>query len=583
MPSPSAYSAPVLPSPDFRTLWKQVRAQIDRGKAIEPEDIKRLESVARSTAEEAMIGSIEILSGAYTHDVSLHDAGLFRLRHESPVDLAIALDALPDLATLGFPRRRVRLVRTVLQHMLGDDHPIVNLLIDGSTTRANDLQERGLSDLAVCSRAMARETRRQIGWTCLYGWTATRDRVYLTLFDATESVDDDGAEWEGQLLRSLIELSNGQLEEATTRISTLLPQLPARGWQRRRVARSMTAFAHLASPHVEQWLRLIPGTPFATHHAVDMIESVGSTVCYAVGQPRRRTTAVPALHGELQHRAAECFLLFIQFPGSVESNALAEILLRRLEHTPTDAIALPWPNRQAAFARACRDLPDRSVAFRLLARTVALAGSSVLDEALVDMLDAAPAADLATVPTQWLQSLFAAHVDRLSPATQQMIRRGLVYRVIIDGSNVCLVGQHGRYNRASIRYYEQAVDDLRAAGFRDIVTFFDASTRHRMEPAEWRLIEELEAERYVQVVRGEADPYIIDAFLEAPQSTWIVTADDYVDPMRRKPALQPYWFSHRLHFHVGRNDRIHWGRAMDSPELPVGAPQRPRVQRGSRR
>ncbi|KRA37879.1 hypothetical protein ASD81_04130 [Nocardioides sp. Root614] len=521
------------------------------------------------------MAAIEIETGCSSDDDVLFGRGVARFRsglHEEQLEV---LGCFTDLAMFGPAERRRTLFWDVWSGELGPADPVMRLLASRSTSDAETLVAHPTtSRLGELGRGFQQELQRELAWLAVDSYIAHRDIAWLDLVRSPflELRPEAAGFWEYELIRAVTELALGQTADATGRVRRLCVAQGSSGWRLKAIRRAVATYSALAAPDVDLWATACEAPALATADAASPQEELGAFMLMAARGSWSETALADAL-GQLEHRPTDLFLFLLQFADQPFGPQLARMLSTHVGD-PARVSSLPWPGRENAFARACRSLPP-DAGLPLLAAAAESLGTPQLRASLIDALERSSAHALDRFEHQRLQAMLTAHLSALSSPAKEMALRGAVYRAIVDGSNVVLAGVHSHDRPGRFAYYEQLVSDLTDAGFREIVTYFDAKLRHGFPASEWSKIEALEADRKAMVVRGIADVHVIRHFLEAPRASWIVTNDDYKDHLADFPGFDQYWFSHRLHFHVDQSDRIAWDRPLDSPRLPRGAPFKP--------
>lgn len=560
--------------------WSSLRAQVRSGQKISRAALDELQRIALPS-HDMLMAALEVEVGQVSNDQVLLAAAIQRLARADAGELGPFLQSLPDLTILGPPQRRLASLREFWTHQLGPNDAAVRALLSTRAPAENVSVAGILDDMAsrldLLEANLSQELRLQIGWRALELWSRSRSTSFLQILKSREIALSaaEASYWEYELLRAVFACAQGFIDDAQARIAALVSGPACTGWRRRQVARAMTGFAAFAAPYARAWIDSIPEAPFLPHEATSPAEAIGSSLCASLLQPRQEKKALAGVRPMISGRTNDAFLLLLEIAGSAHARHVSEPLLAALEATPDAVKRLPWAGREEAFVKACSGVVPGTMGVRLLALCAAEMQSIKLAQGLVELLDAADSQTLEALPHAELSRLVTDLGDRATSATRKFLGRGLVHRAVIDGSNLCLVGTSKGNKKGSLRYLDQAMSDLEEAGFREIVVFFDASTRHDMSDADWRQVEELEKNRKASVVRGVADPHVIRAFLELPDASWIVTGDDYKDHLAEFPALAPFWFRNRLHFHVDQRDRIAWDRPLDAIDLPKGAPVGP--------
>ena len=555
----------------FRSEWARLRAD---PRPVTRDEIAALQKLAETPRESILVAAIEIVCGRVQRDPALFGSGLQRFRsglHEEQLEV---LCCFSDLAILGSPHHRVAALTDFWAGELGVDDEAVRLLRRPEESAARQLLDNGPEFGSRMPSGLRQELRREVGWTALDAYAASRSPVWLELLRSKTIAlgPNEAGFWEYELLRAVTALAQGFVDDAVAKVRTIVEDNSKSGWRLDAVARSVTSNSILAAPRALDWLCACPGEPLRIDYASSAAEELGAGMALAATGTWSEATQASILR-LLETRPAATFLYLLQLAHTPIGPLLAQTLVRSAtEHTYK---GLPWPNRHDAFAEACLALPP-DVGLPLLASTARFAPSPQLTTQVIRSLEGASAATLDVLDRPALIELMRGVQDQLSPGTTAMLNRTLIYRVIVDGSPLLLAGTHRADRPGAYKYYQQARSDLEEAGFRDIITYFDATTRHRVPAADWAQVEALEAHRQAMVVRGQADIPIIKEFLRSPERSWILTSDDYRDHLDHFPELQRYWFSHRLHFHVDQNDRIVWGRPLDSSHLPREAPKTPR-------
>lgn len=559
---------------DFLREWARLRS---RPGFASREEIGGLLASSASPRERLLVAAVEIESGARSGDDGMFGVGVDRFRsglHEEQMEV---LRCFTDLAILGSPDRRRSLLRDVWVRELGANDPAVRILASPSRATATALlQKSEATRLGSLESGLGQELKRELSWLSLDEYLTRRDPVWLELLRSPLVTLGPNAAgyWEYELIRALTELALGRTSDAAGRIGRLLSIHATGTWRSSSVRRAVVAYSPLAAPRAEIW--------------ADLLRSSGHLMPSEASSPREEAGAYMMIGASgtwssqasesvltlLETRPSDQFLFFLQFARAPFALELAQLLLE-CARDPAEFAALPWPGRENDFADACRAVPV-DVGLALLEAASEIVSTPQLQRAVVEALEGASASGLDSIDRDRLTGLFSGHAGSLSRGTRAMLSRDLVYRAVVDGSNVVLAGVHNRDRYGAFHYYEQLLVELRAAGFREIITYFDASLRHGFPRNDWSKIERLEAKREAMVVRGVADVHVISEFLKAPDSSWIVTNDDYKDHVDHFPDLGRYWFKHRLHFHVSQRDQLVWDRPLDSPDLPRGAPQRPK-------
>lgn len=564
----------------FLATWAKLKGRSDQGAPVGRQDIDGLFALVGTDREEALVATLAIDLGVVQCDPVLRDRGVAVFQALDDEDLVQAVDRLDDPAVLGTAGRRRHLLRRCWTTVLGPEHPVTRFLDDPSDDHTRQLLDVDGQWTVGCGSTLAGEVRRHIAWRALDQWIQRRRSVFLTVLDDPRLRPSGTAspDWEIELVQSLVAASKGFTVKALEGIEKLTGDHGTPSWKRQQIDRTVTAYAFLAVPRIREWLpRERPAFP--PHEAAGPLELLGSSLVAIDREPHRRPALLDDLSAQVERHPWAAFLILVQHAGTTEGLDAGRQLLRQTTQDSAWWSALPWPGRITAFTEACQALADRSTAFRLLMG----AGDHVripgLRACLRDLVETASVDDIAGVSRGVLTRVIDDNADVLSTGTRDMASRGFVCRAVIDGSNVVLAGRNGGGSPGSLALYEQALSDLRAHGFREIHTYFDASTRHRLPESEWRTVKTWESDGTVEITRGQADPHVISRFLEEPELSWIVTADDYREPSREFPDLLPYWFQHRLHFHHGPGGRLVWDRPFDTAELPWGAPRHLPTQR----
>lgn len=565
----------------FLTMWARLRARIDQGVDILSTDVDGLAAAARTAREAALAAVSAIEIGAMTGDVVVRARGLSALSGLDDHDIVRALGRLTDFTVIGGPAQRRNLLGRWWKAELGAQHPVCRFIDDPSVVNARVLSSIVGPWGTGAITHLDSEIGRQVAWRALQQWVQNRNTAYLDLLEDSRLYMDavQGVHWEHQLIQALKDASKGFVADALDQMAGIVAGCDEDQWKKHQIQRAVTTYAFLAVPRVDEWMRVSGGVAFSPHDAADPLERFGSSVLCAQHEPRRTAELLSSLEEQIERHAWVAFTVFLQYPSVPQGVQAGQHLLQQATNDPAVWSALPWLGRENAFASACGVLSDRSLAFRLLVGAGDHLRLNALRTHLIKLIEEARSDDIAGVSRTLLLQLVSGNAETLSAGTREMAARGFICRAVVDGSNVVLAGRNGGSSKGSFALYEQAMLDLREHGFRDIFTYFDASTQYRMTSADWRAVKELESAGTVEITRGQADPHIIRKFLENPEMSWVVTSDDYREPMRQFPALEPYWFHHRLHFHHGPGGRLIWDRPFGDSLLPYGAPTRLHTKR----
>jgi hypothetical protein len=564
----------------FYDLWAELRSRPARGSHVAGDDVRVLGELAPPEAL-PLLAALEIETGQLANEPDLLTRGLARMRDADLDEWERLLECFPDATILGAPARRKHVLRAFWNERLGRGSAALRLLhaTDGLDPAAF---RSGLADvveiLGQLPSNQSQAMRLQLGWHCLERWSEHRDASWIQLSkeDSLQLHRSEASHWEHLLIGAVRSAMLGFSAESLAQIRVLSEGPAQKGWRRRHVQRVMTSFAALTSPHARAWVAAIPGGPFTPKDSTSDLEMIGSTLaaCLTSGD-RRPDKTVREVVTLVSHRPNDAFLLLLELEDGRAREELLAVLLATTREDATMLQALPWSGREEAFGRACSSARTSEQAFLLLAHCAAARQSSTLARYAVVMLDQMDGRVLRRTPNDILAPLLSPYRELLSETTRRLLARDLVYRAVIDGSNLVLAGTHHGRGPTRMRFLKQTYDDLSAAGFREVITFFDASTRHKATREEWASVEELQSQNRASVIRGAADPKIIECFLQDPAGSWIVTTDDYRDHLETYQELKPFWFRNRLDFFVDHDGRIAWNRPLDQATLPQGVPTGP--------
>lgn len=543
---------------------RQAAAYIPSDETVDA--VGSLDRLAGNAYERTLVATVEIIGGTMKENRALYQSGIQKLRAATTDELLQAVEWIPDLTILGPPRERRALLERAVVARCDPSDAALNFLRDPGLGDARTLITGKWSPSPHLPAPLLPEFRRWLIWAGLDAWLEWRRHEYLAVsrHQALRPRAEEDGGWESGVVDAIVDLANSSVDDACVKVGRLSRSRKLPLWAPERVARIGTSYSPLAGTRVADWLSALPSPPLAPERAVDPAERAGAA--FRIVYEKNKHADLMRIHSDLGSADWQTFCYFCTVRRGHVGGELARLLLATVKR-PEDVKRWPWVGRVDAFATACRDLEDRQLALELLVTALqALPGDQSLTGACIATLEACQPDELAVVVGTDLWD----HLDGgagLSEPKRMMLKRGGVWRVVIDGTNLAYGGRAGAAGaQATLALVKEAWSQLRSAGFEKIVTWFDASTRYHLAPGEDKELDRLHASGEVCVVSsGPADSKVIETFLEAPEHTWVVTCDRFRDWLPQYPALAQNWPRSQLAFHIDHNGALGWARPLDGP------------------
>lgn len=551
---------------EFFEYWAELRQAMASGQVEDPgRCLTRLTELAADARERVLIAPVEIQMGALLNMPNIHARGVQTLRGAPLPERVEALGAMNDLTVLGTVTARRSIVVPALRDVAGDDQ-LVDFIESPSLPLAQLLAAGHWKSSRKLPPPLEFELRRFAGWTALDSYVRYRDVRYLNVINNERlRLEDEPGAWEYKLIEALTELVKGSTDVALRRQRRIGNKINPESPRARFYQRYVTAFCPFAGSRVDEWIEHFPAGPPGPQNAVEPAERLGAYFIRMAEEAGKPNRVLDNCIEDLRLSPHLLFLFFIAAPDATRRRLALELL--KSIRTADDPRRWPWPGRTSIFCDSVAKLNDAELELALLS-AAAVVRHPVLIKGCLECIERSSASELASANWAALQDLLAQDLSGLNPAKQRMLQRGAVWRVIIDGSNLCFGAKSSSYGaKPSFAYLEQAVKELREFGFEELVCYFDRSTRYHpaMDPETWAKIQRLDAQGKATIVGGQADKYVIEDFLAAPAVTWVVTNDLYRDYGPQFPKLAEWWPSHRLAFHVNQQGTLRWERPLDQP------------------
>ncbi|PZS09656.1 MAG: hypothetical protein DLM70_01380 [Chloroflexi bacterium] len=532
--------------------------------------ICRLNTLARNAHERTLIANVEVVGGAATDDRRIFQSGLQRLRGATIPEVSEALEWFADLTILGSTIERRAMLMRVVASICPTDDPALNFIEDPGLADAREILSGRWSVPAQLAITLGRELRRWLAWAAIDAWLSWRRPEYLMVarHPSVKCGPDEEGSWEYPLLEAVVDLVQGSVNEACLRVRriTRAQRIPA--WAPDRIARLATLYSPLAGHRYAEWEQALPAPAWTLNRAGDPAERAGAA--FRIIVDKNKHADFMRVKDDIVATGWTTFAYFVSCrPGHV-CNELGQVLLATVKR-PEDASCWPWLGRVQEFATACEHLDDRRLALNLLAVALkAIPNDPVIAAACIRVIEACGPSELSAVVGDDLWHRLGDVTSNLSAPKQMMLERGGVWRAVIDGTNLIFGGKDRRAGgQASLRYLNEARYMLQKAGFEQIIMWFDASTRHYLTTSEAGELARLHATGKICIVSsGSADPKVIEAFLEAPEQTWVVTCDRYKQWEGTYPSLNQFWPAARLGFQIDHNNSLTWSRQLNTPVYP---------------
>ena len=553
----------------FSLKWSQVRQQIDAGLPMDGAELASLlDSCADGVSQRTLVAAPLLQLASRDSDDLLRRQAVARLVGAKQHEVQAVLKALPDLTVLGRIEQRRPVIQEAVLGLLPTGDAVAEFLADPTVATAARLHSGGWSHPPGVSPKLAREIRLWVMWTALWRWLNTRNQKFrVPLANESWWKEPKGPPgWEFRVVVAVEQLSRSDLHGALATLALVKSDgtLPPRSY--RPFTRMLATFAPLAGRDVELWLAASPDSIPTQQMAIDSLERAAFDFPDLCGPSPARPNARVA-----QHRAAleaSPWLGFSYFttataPGVRDAAARAlEVQISTVEGA---AGCWPWVGREPAFAEAATRLNGDRESIELLAAALSFVQHPSLRQAATAALNTCEPSSLVAVAGSQLAHALQGEFQQLRSSRQQILRRGGIFRAIVDGSNVAWGGKSRKHGaRPEIRRVEQVRKELRENGFEEIHLFFDAATRwvNDREWTGWATVAQWQARDEATVVPGVADTHIIAAFMRDPEHSVIVTSDAYRDHLQALPDFRPWAPQCLVKFFVSQDQRIQWARPL---------------------